>query len=283
MKDLVIGCTTNYDWNKLKYWVNSINKSGFEGDKVMIAFNIDYETIERLYQAGFQVILPGKDNPQAQRYEYQSSLPVHVERFIHIYNYLNDHDDYRFVITTDVKDVIFQQDPTKYLGLELPGSKLMFASESMKYKDEPWGNQNLMETFGPYFHERFKDNVIYNVGVLAGRGNVMKDLCSMIFVMSVNRPIPIVDQSTFNFMISQEPYKSIARYMRSEDGWACQLGTTADPSKIEQFRPFLLEPSPIFEKESGKVKTSTGKDFTIVHQYDRVPEWKKVIEEKYND
>ena len=283
MKDLVIGCTTNYDWDKLKYWVNSLNKSGFEGDKVMIAFNIDYETIEKLSQAGFQVILPGKDNKQAQRYEYQSSLPVHVERFIHIYNYLNDHDDYRFVITTDVKDVIFQQDPTKFLGMELPGSKLMFASESMKYKDEPWGNQNLMETFGPYFHERFKDNVIYNVGVLAGRGNVMKDLCSMIFVMSVNRPIPIVDQSTFNFMIAQEPYKSIARYMRSEDGWACQLGTTADPSKIEQFRPFLLEPSPIFEKESGKVKTSTGKDFTIVHQYDRVPEWKKVIEEKYND
>ena len=283
MKDLVIGCTTNYDWDKLKYWVNSLNKSGFEGDKVMIAFNIDYETIEKLSQAGFQVILPGKDNKQAQRYEYQSSLPVHVERFIHIYNYLNDHDDYRFVITTDVKDVIFQQDPTKFLGMELPGSKLMFASESMKYKDEPWGNQNLLETFGPYFHERFKDNVIFNVGVLAGRGNVMKDLCSMIFVMSVNRPIPIVDQSTFNFMISQEPYKSIARYMRSEDGWACQLGTTADPSKIDQFRPFLLEPSPIFEKESGKVKTSTGKDFTIVHQYDRVPEWKKVIEEKYND
>jgi hypothetical protein len=157
----------------------------------------------------------------------------------------------------------------------------MFASESMKYKDEPWGNQNLMETFGPFFHERFKDNTIYNVGVLAGRGEAMRDLCAMIFAMSVNRPIPIVDQSTFNFMISQEPYKSVARYMKSEDGWAAQLGTTADPSKINEFKPFLLEPSPIMK--DGKVATSTGKDFTIVHQYDRVPEWKKVIEEKYND
>ena len=165
--------------------------------------------------------------------------------------------------------------------MELPGAKLMFASESMKYKDEPWGNQNLMETFGPFFHERFKDNTIYNVGVLAGRGEAMRDLCAMIFAMSVNRPIPIVDQSTFNFMISQEPYKSVARYMKSEDGWAAQLGTTADPSKLEQFKPFLLEPSPIMK--DGKVTTSTGKDFTIVHQYDRVPEWKKVIEEKYND
>jgi hypothetical protein len=151
----------------------------------------------------------------------------------------------------------------------------------MKYKDEPWGNQNLMETFGPFFHERFKDNIIYNVGVLAGRGESMRDLCAMIFAMSVNRPIPIVDQSTFNFMISQEPYKSVARYMTSEEGWACQLGTTADPSKLEQFKPFLLEPSPIMV--DGEVATSAGKVFTIVHQYDRVPEWKKVIEEKYND
>ena len=281
MKDLIIGCTTNYDWNKLKYWVNSINKSGFQGDKVMVAFNIDYETIEKLSQAGFQVILPGKPNEQTQRYEYESSLPVHVERFVHIYNYLQSHDSYRFVITTDVKDVVFQKDPTKFLGMELPGAKLMFASESMLYKDEPWGNQNLMETFGPFFHERFKDNIIYNVGVLAGRGDAMRDLCAMIFVMSVNRPIPIVDQSTFNFMISQEPYKSVARYMTSEEGWACQLGTTADPSKLEQFKPFLLEPSPIMV--DGEVATSAGKAFTIVHQYDRVPEWKKVIEEKYND
>ena len=281
MKDLIIGCTTNYDWSKLKYWVNSINKSGFQGDKVMVAFNIDYETIEKLSKAGFQVILPGKPNDNTQRYEYQSSLPVHVERFVHIYNYLQSHDTYRFVITTDVKDVVFQKDPTKYLGMELPGAKLMFASESMLYKDEPWGNQNLMETFGPFFHERFKDNIIYNVGVLAGRGDSMRDLCAMIFAMSVNRPIPIVDQSTFNFMISQEPYKSVARYMTSEEGWACQLGTTADPSKLEQFKPFLLEPSPIMV--DGEVATSDGKVFTIVHQYDRVPEWKKVIEEKYND
>jgi hypothetical protein len=281
MKDLIIGCTTNYDWSKLKYWVNSINQSGFEGDKVMIAFNISYETVEKLTKAGFQVIIPGTNNEEKRCYEYQSSLPVHVERFIHIYNYLDSHDNYRFVITTDVKDVVFQKDPTKFLGVELPGSKLMFASESIKYKDEPWGNQNLMETFGPYFHERFKDNTIYNVGVLAGRGEAIKSLCSMIFVMSTNRPIPIVDQSTFNFMISQEPYKSISQYMKSESGWACQLGTTADPSKIDEFKPFLLEPSPIMI--DGKVTTSTGKDFTIVHQYDRVPEWKKVIEEKYND
>jgi hypothetical protein len=80
-------------------------------------------------------------------------------------------------------------------------------------------------------------------------------------------------------MISQHPYTDTSKYMKSEDGWACQLGTTGDPSKIEQFKPYLLEKTPIFE--DGKVWTSHGHEFTIVHQYDRVPGWRKVIEKTY--
>jgi hypothetical protein len=104
-------------------------------------------------------------------------------------------------------------------------------------------------------------------------------LCMNIFSSCLNKPIAICDQSTFNFLISQEPYKSTCRYTKSEDGWACQLGTTADPSKIDQFRPFLLEPSP--HMEIDKVVTSQNKEYVIVHQYDRVPAWRKIIEAKY--
>ena len=37
------------------------------------------------------------------------------------------------------------------------------------------------------------------------------------------------------------------------------------------------------EKSFLKLIRDKGKDFTIVHQYDRIPEWRKIIEEKYND
>ena len=100
-----------------------------------------------------------------------------------------------------------------------------------------------------------------------------------IFAAAIGRPIPICDQSTFNFMIQSTWFQKSGMYLRSEDAWACQLGTTADPSKIEQFAPLLLEPTPKFE--NGEVVTSTGNPFTIVHQYDRVPEWKQIIEAKY--
>jgi hypothetical protein len=282
MNDLIVGCATNYDWSKLKYWVNSINRSGFEGDKVLILMNCDKDTVKKISNSGFSIIAFNQDSDG--NLSYNSNMMVHVERFFHIYQLLKD-NLYRYVITTDVKDVIFQKNPSEWLeewlGNDSASDDLVFSSESMKYKDEPWGNQNLLETFGPQIYEDFKNHTIFNVGVLAGRGYAMKDLMMNIFASCMHRPIKICDQSTFNFLISQHPYLKTSKYTKSEDGWACQLGTTADPSKIEQFRPFLLEPSP--KMVDDKVVTSTGIEYTIVHQYDRVPEWKKVIEAKYDD
>lgn len=280
MKDLIIGCATNYDWSKLKYWVNSINASGFEGDKVLILMNCDKDTVQKITEAGFSIIAFNQDDEGNLKYE--SNLMVHVERFIHIYKILKQ-TEYRYVITTDVKDVIFQKNPVEWLEERIAETSddLVFSSESIKYKDEAWGKENLTQCFGQGIYEDFKNNTIFNVGVLAGRGFAMRDLCMNLFVNSINRPIPIVDQAVFNFLISRHPYLRTSSYTKSEDGWACQLGTTADPSKIESFRPFLLEPSP--KLEGDKVVTSTGIEYTIVHQYDRVPEWKKVIEAKYDD
>ena len=279
MKDCIVGCATNYDWSKLKYWVNSINASGFEGDKVLILMNCDKDTAQKITDAGFSIIAFNQD--ANGNLTYQSQLMVHVERFIHIYKLLKD-NNYRYVITTDVKDVIFQKNPSTWLENNLTDKEdLVFSSESLKYKDEPWGRENLTQCYGQGIYEDFKNNTIFNVGVLAGRGYAMRDLVLQLFLNCINRPIPIVDQAVFNVMISRHPYLNSTMYTVSEDGWACQLGTTADPSKIDSFKPFLLEPSPKLEGE--KVVTSTGIEYTIVHQYDRVPEWRKVIEAKYDD
>ena len=279
MKDVIVGCANNYDWSKLKYWVNSINQSGFEGDKVLILMNCDKDTVQKVSNAGFSIIAFNQDTEG--NLTYQSNLMVHVERFVHIYKLLKS-NDYRYVITTDVRDVIFQKNPVTWLEENLSAQEdLVFSSESMRYKDEPWGRENITQCYGQGIYDDFKNNVIFNVGVLAGRGHAMRDLVLQLFLNCINRPIPIVDQAVFNVMVSRHPYVKTSMYMKSEEGWACQLGTTADPSKIEQFRPYLLEPSP--KLEGDKVVTSTGIEYTIVHQYDRVPEWRKVIEAKYDD
>lgn len=272
-KNLIIGGCTNYGINELKPWVLSINEHMPDAKKVMCVGNASDETRKWLVDNDFEIV----DMPQAQ-------IPVHVLRFLSIYEYLRKTwQDFNYVITTDVKDVYFQSNPFKFLDYNNIGVRdlpqLICGSECLKYKDESWGDENLMQAYGPYFHNLFKDETIYNVGVLGGSSEYMKDLVFNIFSNGINRPIPIVDQAVFNVLINTQPYKNVVYKAQMSSGWACQAGTVADPSKIDGFRPNLLEKEPIWE--NNIVKTSEGKEFCIVHQYDRVPEWKKFVQEKY--
>ena len=63
--------------------------------------------------------------------------------------------------------------------------------------------------------------------------------------------------------------------------WACELGTVMDPAKIEQFRPNLLFSEPIWNGEQVMRPPLARSPYPVVHQYDRVPELKKFIQDKY--
>lgn len=279
-KNLIIGAMTGYNFTQIKPWVRSINNCGFKGDKIMIVFEAVQDTIDMLVEEDFKVILCGEK--KANVYTYMSRLTVHLERFLHIYLYLSEYwKDYKYVVTTDVKDLVFQLDPIAYLEKNLGNKKLVVGSESIRYQDEPWGNQNLLETYGQFFHDRFKGNPIYNVGAFAGTSEYIKDICMNIFLNGINRNIVVCDQAVFNVMLNTQPYKDATLFCSQADGWACHAGTTADPARIESFKPSLLEGEPRFSVEDGKVYTAGGDLFTIVHQYDRVPEWKKPIEARY--
>jgi len=270
-KDLIVGGCTNYGINQLKPWILSVNETMPDADKVMCVGNASPETRNWLSEQGFDIVNMPNMN-----------VPIHVLRFLSIYDYLRKNwEKYRYVVTTDVKDVFFQSSPFKWMEDNFINGtdELVAGSEGMRYCDEPWGNDNLMQAYGPYVHQQFKDNTIYNVGVLGGTSEYMKDLVFNIFTNAINRPIPIVDQAVFNVLINTQPYKSKIFLAQNKHAWACQAGTMVDPSKIEAFRPFLLEGEPVFEE--GVVKTFEHKEYCIVHQYDRVSEWKKFVQQKY--
>ena len=263
-KNLIIGGYTNYGINQLKPWVISAKEvAGLDNDVVLVAGNTTQETIDWL-KGKYVTVVPMLQVP---------NVPVHVLRFLSIYDFLkNNGHKYEYVITTDVKDVYFQTDPFKFLV----DHELVVASEGLKYKDEPWGNENLYQAYGPYVYEHFKDNEIFNVGTFGGKSEYVKDMVFHIFTNGINRPIPICDQAVFNVLLNTQPFKDITTRTIQ---WAAELGTIMDPSKIEHFRPNLLCDEPIWE--DGKLKYSDGLVFPIVHQYDRVPELKKFVQQKY--
>jgi len=268
-KDLIIGGFTNYNYNHLKPWVESVLEFMPDAEKVMIAGNTTQETVDILTNKGF-IVVP---------MEHIKNLPPHIPRWINVYDFLkkNGHK-YNNVVMTDLKDVYFQGNPFEWLDKNLGDKKIVAGSEALIYKDEAWGNQNLMDTFGPYVYEQFKDCEIYCVGVLAGKPEYLADLFLHNYLLALRVPAAL-DQGTFNLLMQTHPYKDVVLYAKQGDAWACHAGTVADPRKMHDFRPKLLEPEPIYK--DNIVYTSKGKPFYIVHQYDRVPEWKEYIQKKY--
>lgn len=298
-KDLIIGGASNYGWNELKYWVNSITRSGFKGDIVLVATNITKETIDKLLEKNVKISAYGKQDSDGNFTAHSTGAP-HVERFFYIWNFLKEHgDDYDYVITTDTRDVVFQSDPISWIDDVVVNSyeRLIASSEGLKYEDEPWGNNNLREAFGPFFHNIYKKELIYNVGTIAGEMEYVRDLLLMIFQVSINRPIPIVDQAVYNVLLQQKPLKEYVKFSSNEDAWAIQLGTTIEavkagfgdigasvaqnPSNMILYQTKYKDEQPSMS-DDGFVVNHNSEKFVIVHQYDRTS-WKQKIMEKYDD
>ena len=115
MKDLIIGGCTNYDLDKVKCWINSINRSGFDGDKVLVVFDGTNEFMKSVSDTGFDVYNSVLDKSEA----------IHVQRFLAISDYIRNNPA-RYVITTDVRDVVFQYNPIEWLENNI-GDKKIFS------------------------------------------------------------------------------------------------------------------------------------------------------------
>ena len=270
--------TTDYKLDDVK---SHIAKSGFDGDVVLVGTNMKKETIDKLTSLGVRLSLYGNKN-EAGDVEAKSGLPPHVERFFYIWDFLSKtKETYNHVIVTDTRDVIFQTNPSDWLKENMWVHELVAASEGMRYKNEPWGNTNLFQSFGGYFHNKLKENYIFNVGVIAGTQIYVTSLMLMIFQMSLGRPIPITDQSTFNFLINTKPYSDASYMTTVDDSWAVQLGTTqaaldaghGDIGKDEEakakYKEAFLGSQPVIN--GSEVTNASGEKYVIVHQWDRIP------------
>ncbi len=294
-KDLIIGGASGYKYDDVKYWINSIKKSGFDGDIALVVTNISLSEIEKIAEKGVNILAYGQKDADGN-YSSNSQMPPHVERFFHIWNYLNTtKEEYGFVVTTDVRDVVFQSNPINFLiGDTFTG--FVAAGEGLAYQDEPWGNNNYLQAFGPFFHNLIKDKEIYNVGVMAGEMSLVRDMLLMILQLSVNRPIPIVDQAVYNFILNTDVFRNHTEFFGNGSGWACNLGTTLaaiqsgagdigqrnDPSAQIMYQTKYMADQPVI-KEDGTVCNVHDLPFYIVHQYDRVAGLADKIRAKYND
>lgn len=300
MKDLIFGAADKYTWEQIRPWAKSIRACGFTGDAVLLTYRTGTpenaaSIAKGCHDLDITVVSADHDN-WAKPIEHNTrnrDTQSHQLRFFHLWQFLSGNsivdsdlravDYYRFVITTDTRDVIFQKDPVKFLEPNLTKgiSEILAPSEGIRYRDESWGADNVAQGFGPYVARASQDFEIYNVGTIAGRAQAIRDLSLTLYSMGEERFIPN-DQSAFNLLVNGDLLT--VRRVRHNEGWACQCGTTKDPTKIDTFRPHLTTTEPFIDHTSGIAYTTNGeKEFYLLHQYDRVPGLAEKINERYSD
>ena len=261
---IIFGCITKYSPDDIRPYVESIEQSGFKGGKVMLVYDVPSETIEYLKSKGWEL--------------YGGDLQQHIilQRFRDAYKLLETYID-ETIIWTDVKDVIFQKDPTEWLEKNMKGEILAF-SECVTFKDDDWAVVNAGTSF-PMEWEWLQHKVSYCAGTIVGKGYALKDLFIEIYRWSLTTANPgqLSDQAAYNVLINLNHFKENIQFVNQEEGFVTQLGTVL--IKKEHFGDKLLEPTPIYSKE--KFFNQEGDEFVIVHQYDRHLEIKELIYQKY--
>lgn len=282
--DAVVGCISGLCFEQIAPWVGSLDACGFRGRRVVIHFRVDSPTVAELKRRGYETYaascLHHAGNPILE--ETPLDAAVSVNRFYYIWYFLSQATvapPPRYLIAVDVSDVIFQRNPSLWLEQNLGEKRLVVGCESLRFENEPWNAQTMQECYGPHVWEGYRHKLIYNAGTIAGEFQTMMDLCLQIFLLSPGDRVLYSDQQALNLLLSSEVYREITCFASSEDGWACQAGTTADPGLLHEVRPHLACPLPSFDGEF--VRTAAGEIFTLVHQYNRVPEWDLALKQRY--
>jgi hypothetical protein len=262
---IIFGCITKYSPKDIRPYVESIEKSGFKGKKMMLVYDVPQETIDYLKSFGWDL--------------FGSELQQHIiiQRFRDAYVVLDQFKD-ETIIWTDVKDVIFQKDPTFWIEKNMK-KEILSLSESITFKDDDWATRNAGTSF-PMEWEWLKEKTSYCAGTIIGKGNAIRDLFLEIYHWSLqtSNPGQLGDQAAYNILINLNHFKENVQFVNQEEGLATQLGTVL--IKKEQFGDKLLEPTPIIT-EDFVITNQHGEVFPIVHQYDRHPQLKQKLEEKY--
>jgi hypothetical protein len=282
-KDLVITTISdNYVWTDIKNWFYSLKSTGFDGDILVIGYNFqntEHEFLQQLSDAGAQIILPKNTyrGEEENAFEWHSGRVtpenanklIHNVRLFHVWQYFtetNAADRYNRVIFTDGRDIVFQTNPTIWLNQHLR-EDILVPSEYVTYANEPWNQNNALQNYGPYvYHYILKDKPACNVGSFAVTAEICADFCLIMYLMSNN--IGHADQPAFNILTSTL-LKDRTQTVDYNDSWALQIGAIIN--NVHDIADF---------KNGIVTNKETGLAYCLVHQYDRVPEYKEHFDSK---
>ena len=278
MKDLIIGSIKDYDEHDVRQFIHSLTRTGYTGDRIMFADNLTPAAHIKLRKYGFQI----KHGRNGDHRDF-----LERERFYEPIAFLKRHAaQYRYVIWCDVRDLVFQTNPSTWFEHHAGDHKLFGAGECVLIRNQSLNDWWVARGFDHDTHRWLRNEQVCCGGTLAGTADVMLDALSKVLELTVNG---VNDQAALNYVLRTSPFKEIMTVPKMAEGFCCtcsQFLSSGDDGGV------LTDEVPVFNKSDGVVYTPDGKTpFSIVHQVDRSgglcdctePWWKDITFEKYKD
>jgi hypothetical protein len=179
-------------------------------------------------------------------------------RFLHYRRFLERHS-YERVLLTDVRDVVFQSDPSG----DIPPDGLAVSIETRRYTiaSEPLNHMWVSDTFGPELLERIAARPVSCVGVTCGRLDAVSHYLRLMTREILRLSTAAArnggsDTAIHNVLVWTNQLADV----RTFDTLASPVATLNGVNGEE----LTLSPS-------GRLLNSDGSEPSIVHQYDRIP------------
>src|SRR5262245_3329518 len=185
-RDIVITAASGYSFHQVRYWVNSLDRCGFTGDRVVVVGNGDDALVGALRGRGCHVITRHEllsDVGRAQQTPFVDD-DMSVARYFLFWKFLSglSESDTRYVIAVDMRDAVFQLDPAMWLAQNIGAKRLVVASEGLSYEDQDWNRQSMTQAFGTHILDYMRERLVWNCGTIGGELAEFRDLALNLYL-----------------------------------------------------------------------------------------------------
>jgi len=273
MKKVLTGFCNNITDHKekIKWWVESFRKHS-DAEVVLIAANMN---------DGDRRVLSDLNVNYVEVTE-NDTWYINNKRLRHTKEFLESSDGDVFLIT-DVFDVLFQSDP--FQKMDLDNYDVFISKEGIKVVEEPWNGDVINKVFPDQLQSCLETEIVCS-GIIGGKRESLIKLYDKMDYMCENSPNDhnIKDQAALIILVKDNWIDNLKNFSLDE-GWAmhCQ---SAGPTYF--FEAWGLKNSILRKgygipelRDDGFVYTQSGIKYDMVHQFNRVDEWKNIITKEY--
>jgi hypothetical protein len=271
MKKILTGLSNNINLNKqkIKIWSESFKRHS-DGEIILIAANANEEDINVCNELGIKYHLVSLED----------TYHINHKRLEHTRDFIKQSDGDIFLVT-DVFDVLFQSDPFK--KMDFKNYDLFTSGEGILVCEESWNGDVINKVFPTEINVCLKTEIVCS-GVIAGKKQQMVDLYNKMFNMCEAGldGHNIKDQAALIIMIAKNEIDRL-KVFTIDDGWAMHCQSAGPTYFFEAWglRKALEKRYGVPKLIDDKIYTANNQLFDIVHQFNRIEEWNKILTTKY--